>query len=46
MEIAVFLVEIFILKIILELSYEKAVLISLMANVISARVGVLIYSLF
>lgn len=45
-EIAVFLVEIFILKIILELSYEKAVLISLMTNFISSLVGVLIYSLF
>ena len=45
-EIAVFLVETFLLKIILELKYEKAVLISLIANFISALVGILIYTLF
>lgn len=44
-EIAVFLVETILLKIILELKYEKAVLISLMANFISAIVGLLIYNL-
>ena len=46
MEITVFLVETFLLKIILELKYEKAVLISLIANFISALVGILIYTLF
>ncbi|PKL69006.1 MAG: hypothetical protein CVV28_02495 [Methanobacteriales archaeon HGW-Methanobacteriales-1] len=46
MEIAIILVETFLLKIILELKYEKAVLISLIANFISALVGILIYILF
>ncbi len=46
MEMSVFLVETFLLKIILELNYEKAVLISLIANFVSALVGILIYTLF
>lgn len=45
-EITVFFVETFLLKIILEVKYEKAVLISLIANFVSAIVGILFYAQF